>query len=286
MSVDHAPGDVVFPALPFPAAATAAEAAAPSDPPPATVERCGRALRTSHVVWRQATRHLPPSLGSLATELTVLVDEARKPHPATSFRGASRATRMLQEHLVRSGVDLMTAFGMAKSVVHAAGCTNHMTLRLVHALVASRRAVPVVFRIALKPMPHVAGNAKTGAVWFRTSHANVCVVHPHLHALLLFEPMGREPLPGFADKVAAWVLGDYQKHYTVLHNHYMDRPVAVAPSNTLCTVWCAVAALVALANPAHDPARFWRLVQWGYDEQNWLLRLFVRHVAPLLDPPV
>lgn len=280
----HAVPSALGARLPFPKDIQDAELKKPSLSSSIEIEKCGMALRDSHKLWRALTRHLHPSIGSIATEVDLVIDDRLRPHALMTPTDTAWTIAHLQYHLEKACVPRVMAYQMARSVANRFASNNAATVRLARAVAeAQDKKVRLVMRITLKPVSQLATNLKTSTVWFKTSHANVCIIDPFYKTLIMIEPTGLEFVPALASSLSSLLLGPRTDQYKVFHNYAMAAVPRSLSSLHRCTLWCAIAALIALANPVHTSMNFWRVVRWAYGHQHYLLRLFVRFCLETID---
>lgn len=270
-----APDDV---ANPIPEAVIEEERVDPRPMDEAVCVEAGGALRESHALWAAMARHLRPCLGSIATELVVVVDPRQRFFvPRAGFRAPSLLLAM-QRHLRGTGTDPVLADSISATVLEFIAKTNNRTLALAHHVIAHPDSTPgvVVFRLAFKPVSGLNLNVPTGAVWFNNGHANACIIDVPRRIMFVVEPTGMEFMSGILQYLADLMFADRYPEFTLMHNHGMFPREALLTELEKCTVWCAIAALLALANPVVTHADFMCVLHWAYQHQHWLLRLFVR----------
>lgn len=287
---------------PFPIATEAAERAAPQDVPrSALLNALGADLRADESVWQRIAAHLPCGrvVGGLTTELTVVLPptggkaqvatEACLALTPTSAAAMSAACRE-QLTLV---CEPSTAVTMSRAVIRHIHKANVDTVALLRSVIlaadaatdaaeAAEAAEAVVFRVALKPVVELRCSPRTQAVWFGAGHGNVCVVWPSARVLAYVEPACANVLPGIVDVVTAVVLPPERRHEFVVTSttavavRHMGPEYTAGVMGNICTLWCAVAALLLLMNPVTSSEHLQTLATYVVTKQHWLLRLFVR----------
>lgn len=263
---------------PIPASVVEAENADPVPLNDGACVECGSMLRESHALWRAMVQHLRPSAGSIATELVVIIDV--KHRFGVPYAGARmpQLSMSMQRRLRELGVGVAQAEAISISVMEHVIKTNSRTLALARDVMEHKGTLPdvVVFRLALKPVSGLSVNLPTGAVWFNNGHANACVIDVRRRVMLVVEPTGMEFMPGILRFLADLIFGDRFPEFVVMHNHGLFPREALLTTVDKCTVWCAVACMLALANPVVTHEDFMCVLHWAYEHQHWLLRLFVR----------
>lgn len=283
---------------PFPREVVGEEHAAPHVPSPAAIKLCGDTLRSHRGAWTAMVAHLPACvIGSMAHELVVMVMPDGRPNlmltPQDAAAAAVAVRKRLAEH---TGYEPAGCAGSAQHLVHTLASCN---ARVIRALWAEYAACPpaagpasLVFRVCLKSIHQLAANLKVGKMWFVATHANACVVNVGSRVMEYLEPAGSEVVRGVKQAVANAVLGGgphNPAHYLVLGadgRSSVSPSTADPPNSQACTVWSALGAMVALANPVAADEEFAAVMAAAHKQRHWDFRLFVRHFYKCTAPGI
>ena len=244
----------------------------PEDPPLASSSYAARLagrLREQQWVWHALVRRagVPVSFGSLAAEVFVVGvggGAAVVPdgvQPSTLLRAAVIAHLCAARHMSRR-----LASRHADSLVDRLGRANAGVAGALGPVLPPPAGL-TLSRCALKHVQDVDINPRTGTAWFLTGHANLVAVYPTGVGVLLEPGSARCLVSGLPEAVARG-LGRPD-----LHLAYLACGLA-SPGDGLCTVWCAVVALLLLLNPqAASPQA---VVEWAAPHRAALLASFLR----------
>jgi hypothetical protein len=244
-------------------------------PPPEVVSRVSAALRNDHVLWMRVTAHLLPAVGSIATELVVLLDGDNT--PCIPLRGPansppSKISTQLRAALVNKGYAARPSAAMVAGMLAHIHDVNAHTVALCHTIIAHSNQHVIVLRLALKPVMHVDVNPATHRVWFCSGHANVVVINTITRAFFVLEPTGAGLVRRLAHTIAGCLLPVHGFH--LYHNLGMPGGFVQPVNDRMCTVWCALLGMVLLANPVVTEDEFWALLEWTREHRVAMLRAF------------
>jgi hypothetical protein len=265
--------------LPFPDKAD--DSCPPPPPPPAVViTQICTALRTNHTYWRYLVRHCQPSVGSLALELVIVLDDLSRPHVLCSTMPGGYVRTCLRTVLHRSGAAARPAARMADAVAAHIMDVNTHTLGVCTTLSQCTDDRHIILRVAIKAVALISINPATQRVWFRAGHANVVIVNTAYNNIILVEPAGRVLIQSLdLLLLRSLVHADKQHLFQVYTNFHMTEP---APDDDLCTVWCAVYGMLCLANDITSQTQLYSILEWAALRRSLLLHLFFRHAQAFL----
>lgn len=248
-------------------------------PPPRAIKCVCVALRTKHNYWRRLVAHLQPSVGSLATELIVVLDKHNRPYALQRPGEVNTLHAVIVDDLAGKGFAARPSGRMAAAILEHIAETNRKTVHISTVISKDSRDKILVMRVALKPVNQLAINPSTQKVWFRTGHANVIILDTYLRTMIIIEPAGVELVKNLDRFLMIALLSDtVRASYRCYHNFGRPRPGSTYVDDDLCTVWCAVYAMVSLANTISCQDTFWKLVEWVSHNRPKLLRMFYEHV--------
>ena len=238
----------------------------------------GSLLRSTPAFWTELAAHLPPALAGLHAEFIVLAIDGR----AVAVTDAATAASV-EDHLRCTiggmGFNGVAARHMAAAVLAHVLRVNSAAVRLCRAATANvAEGRQLLLRLAIKPIHKLAVDAPASRVWFPNGHANLLVLNPALGTAVLLEPTGTELLQQLGVSVLQALVRS-PRPYRLFHNQHMFRRMPLDVDDSMCTTWCAVLALLLLANPVGTPERFWQVVWHAFYNRSMLLRLFFVHAC-------
>jgi len=252
------------------------------------VQRFADVLRRQHTAWRACAAHLPSSVGSMATDLTVLLDDRGRPHLLLLPQAAHTPLALaLQDQLCKQGFGARAAAAFGLAISSRVAADNARSVALSRTLTEHSREHVLVLRVSIRAVTHVTACAASNTVWFCSGHANLCMVDTRAQIVCLVEPAGREIIRCLPALLGNALVSDSTRgRYRTFHNMHMFAPgVPLAATNDdLCTIWCALFAMVGLANPVDSPERFWTVVRWTHTHRSRLMSMMLLHLARVLGP--
>ena len=264
--------------LPFPGD-TASGGAIPV-PAAAVVQRICTALKDSHTYWQYLVRHCPQSVGSLALELIIILDDHSQPHVLCSSTPGSYVRACLRTVLHRSGAAARPAARMADAVAMHVMDVNTRTLGVCTTLSQRTDDQCIILRVSIKAAALISINPGTQKVWFRAGHANVAIVNTAYNNIILVEPAGRVLIQSLDLLLLRHLVHADKKHmFQVYTNFHM---LEAAPDDNLCTIWCAVYGMLCLANNITSQKQLYSILEWAALRRKLLLRLFLGHAQQFL----
>ncbi len=240
-------------------------------------------LRVNHAFWKRLVRHLQrPSVGSLAVELIVILDDNCVPHVLQDANDNPHVHACMRKVLHSKGVTARAAGRLAGAISQRVQMTNAATLEKCRTLTECTQDRILVLRVAIKSVQHVSVNPSTQKVWFVAGHANVLLINTFSKHLVLVEPSGRV-LVNSLDRLLLLqtVHASQRPHFRVLTNlerRAGDGP-SPAPDDNLCTIWAAVYGMMYLANEVTTEQELRTIVDWVVRRRLLILRLFLRHAC-------
>lgn len=244
----------------------------PSDPPLPDV---AQQLRSNPALWHALVPGAPTvHAGSFALELGIVLfaDGNGSVLEAADARAASiiQGTRALQQE----GMAPARAAALATEMTRSLTVQNAAVIRGIHRMGDQHAVQSLVMRVSIRPLRHLAGNAHSGATWFRSTHANVFIVTRT--ACFLLEPVAPSVLPAVHDAVCRAL----PPNAPIVYDSAADAWAPVADLS-LCTQTAAVLALCVLANlhAIHSRHTLQECVRWVRDNQHWFLRLLQRAIT-------
>ncbi len=268
---------------------TAVLADTPALPPhPKVLLKTCELLRVNHYFWKEITRHLPESVGSLATVIIVLIDEHNVPHILTQPGNSHTPIhKSMWEQLMRNGLASRPSAAMADSVVRHVYSVNAKTVTMCRTMVHHSTSHVVVLRVALKSVRQIDINPSTQNVWFKNGHANVVVINTITKTAVFLEPAGKELIKNLERALMQLLVPNMEfKLFNNLSNHTFSG-LQVTDDN-MCTIWCAIFAMSVLANPDNVSRTFATFLQWVSENKTDFLKYFFQHTRPvvhrLMDP--
>jgi len=252
------------------------------------------ALRSNHVFWKYLIAHIPfTSVGSMALELVVVLDDVSTPHILQSVEGrddgawpgtaaVAHVRLCMRRVLSRSGLASHPSIRLSDAVTGQIQACNDRTLTLCRTLTECTNNRIIVLRVAIKSVAHISVNAATSKAHFRCGHANLLVLNTERNTMLLIEPAGVAIIPTI-DAILLYhtVHHTKRKLFHVFSNLEL-RGFCPVPDDNLCTIWCAVYGMVCLQNVVTSQATVEDIVNWVSARRNALLRMFLRYAHTVL----
>jgi len=249
-----------------------------------------RLLRTNRGFWKTLVAHLPPCTGSLSTELLVILDSSNTPFCLRANAGpdVDRLMHGMVNELTKQGISAIPSRRMASAVLDHVVSLNTRTIHACHTIAVHSREAKLVFRISLKSVRDVSMNPSTNTVWFRNGHANLGVLNSTSKLLFLVEPTGTEVVRALDGLLHASIIPDHVRRlFRVVHNFNMFHPSSrAANDDNMCTAWCAITAMLIMANDVDGPEAFWAVAKWTQTHRSSLLRNFFKFACYVLKTSV
>jgi hypothetical protein len=257
-------------------------------PHPKVLIKTCELLRVNHYFWKEITQHLPASAGSLATVIIVLIDEQNVPHILTQpGTGPAPIHKSMREQLMKNGLASRPSTAMADSVVRHVYTVNAKTVTMCRTMVHHSTSHVVVLRVALKSVRQIDINPSTQNVWFKNGHANVVVINTMTKTAVFLEPVGKELVKNLERLLMQLLVPSTE--FKLLHNLSATAFSGLqVTDDNMCTIWCAIFAMVVLANPENVSRTFASFLQWVTENKTQFLKYFFQHTRPvvhqLMDP--
>jgi len=260
---------------------------------PITMRIC-QALRFNHSYWQYLVQHVDvPCVGSLATELIILLDDRGRSHvllPTSSQTQILYILTCMKQALCNKGIAGPCSQRMADSVIAHITAVNMLTTTKCITLTECTNDRLIVLRLGIKSIGQLAVNPSTQKVWFKNGHANVVLINTNTNQIILVEPTGMALIPAIEMLVLRCLIYSNRTHlFSIFHNiHKIVKEQDHATDDNLCTVWCAIFGMVFLSNKITSRTQFMKVLQWASHHKTKFLQLFLLHArAVLLDvlPP-
>lgn len=221
-----------------------------------------------------------PSVGSLAVELIVILDDNYVPHVLQNAADSQYVYTCMRAVLHSKGVAARAAARLAGAVFRRVQTSNAVTLEKCRTLTECTQDRILVLRVSIKSVLHVSVNPSTQKVWFLAGHANVLLINTFKKHLVLVEPTGRVVVRSLGQLLLFQTVHASQRPYfrvlTNLEKRSKDGPPP-PPDDNLCTIWAAVYGMMYLSNVVTTDQELGAIVDWVTRRRLLILHLFLRH---------
>ena len=274
---------------------------AASEVDPAEINALGITLRQSPDLWRLLAQFVPRCKGSMAAEFIVVVCPTGLATTLVRCSPAHRdeVDRTIRLLMGRAGLSAPHCARFSAAVIDHIETTNRLIANVVALHLQQCDPSVLVLRVAMKAVGSVRVNPTTHSVWFQNGHANAMLVDAVCKTAVLLEPdPGPPPVPELIRLLRRSVFHEFPEFNIVYGTRPPDLELSSfsgggegetgdssAPSlwsSNLCTLWCAAASLIGLANSITNPFCTHRVLAWIHGHRDDMIHAFLFHAFEIL----